>query len=67
MPLFWWFFYRTRQGLNLRAIGERPEAADAMGIERRRLRYLYVITGGALAGVGGAAISLGTNPGWTEG
>lgn len=65
-PLCWWFVYRTRQGLNLRAIGERPEAADAMGINVTALRYGYVILGGALAGLGGAAISLGTNPGWTE-
>ena len=63
----WWYIYRTRAGLRLRAIGERPEAADAMGIDVTRLRALYVIAGGALAGLGGAAISLGTNPGWTEG
>lgn len=66
VPLAWWFVYRTRQGLDLRAIGERPEAADAMGVNVVRLRYLYVMLGGALAGLGGAAISLGTNPGWTE-
>ncbi|MFN8590926.1 MAG: ABC transporter permease [Thermomicrobiales bacterium] len=63
----WWYIYRTRAGLRLRAIGERPEAADAMGIDVARLRAIYVIIGGALAGLGGAAISLGTNPGWTEG
>lgn len=63
----WWYIYRTRAGLRLRAIGERPEAADAMGVDVARLRALYVIAGGALAGLGGAAISLGTNPGWTEG
>jgi simple sugar transport system permease protein len=66
VPLLWYFVFRTRQGLNLRAIGERPEAADAMGVNVGLLRYAYVIVGGALAGVGGAAISLGTNPGWTE-
>ena len=38
-----------------------------MGVDVARLRALYVIAGGALAGLGGAAISLGTNPGWTEG
>lgn len=63
----WWYIYRTRAGLRLRAVGERPEAADAMGVDVVRLRALYVIAGGALAGLGGAAISLGTNPGWTEG
>ncbi|MGH2534804.1 MAG: ABC transporter permease [Thermomicrobiales bacterium] len=66
VPLLWFFVYRTRQGLHLRAIGERPEAADAMGVDVALLRYLYVIAGGALGGLGGAAISLGTNPGWTE-
>jgi len=66
VPVLWIFIFRTRQGLNLRAIGERPEAADAMGVNVVSLRYFYVIVGGALAGVGGAAISIGTNPGWTE-
>src|SRR3954470_23155194 len=67
VSILWWYIYRTRAGLRLRAIGERPEAADAMGVDVARLRALYVIAGGALAGLGGAAISLGTNPGWTEG
>jgi len=66
VPLSWWFVFRTRQGLNLRAIGERPGAADAMGVDVGRLRFVYVMVGGALAGLGGAAISLGTNPGWSE-
>jgi simple sugar transport system permease protein len=67
VAVLWWYVYRTRAGLRLRAIGERPEAADAMGIDVARLRALYVVAGGALAGFGGAAISLGTNPGWSEG
>jgi general nucleoside transport system permease protein len=62
VAILWWYIYRTRAGLRLRAIGERPEAADAMGVDVARLRALYVIAGGALAGLGGAAISLGTNP-----
>jgi simple sugar transport system permease protein len=67
VAFLWWYIYRTRAGLRLRAIGERPEAADAMGVDVVRLRALYVIAGGALAGLGGAAITLGTNPGWAEG
>lgn len=66
-PLLSFFIYRTRQGLELRAVGERPAAADAMGVNVQALRYRYVLIGGAFAGVGGAAITLGTNPGWTEG
>ncbi|MCC6705170.1 MAG: ABC transporter permease, partial [Thermomicrobiales bacterium] len=67
VPLCWWYVYRTRQGLNLRALGERPEAADSLGLNVNSLRYCYVILGGALAGIGGAVFSLGTNPGWIEG
>jgi simple sugar transport system permease protein len=66
VPILWFYVYRTRQGLYLRAVGERPEAADAMGVSVAVIRYIYVILGGALAGLGGAAISLGTNPGWIE-
>jgi general nucleoside transport system permease protein len=62
----WFYVYRTRAGLRLRALGERPEAADAMGIDVARLRAAYTVFGGALAGLGGAAISVATNPGWTE-
>jgi ABC-type uncharacterized transport system permease subunit len=65
-PFLWFYVYRTRQGLYMRAVGERPEAADAMGVSVAGIRYIYVILGGALAGLGGAAISLGTNPGWIE-
>ena len=66
VPLLWWYLYKTRPGLNLRAVGENPATADAMGLPVSRLRYRYVIAGGAFAGVGGAAISLATNPGWSE-
>jgi general nucleoside transport system permease protein len=67
VPLCWWYVYRTRQGLNLRALGERPEAADTLGLNVDFLRYCYVVLGGALAGLGGVVFSLGTNPGWIEG
>jgi simple sugar transport system permease protein len=66
VPLLWWFVFKTRPGLNLRAVGENPATADAMGLDVGRLRYLYVIAGGAFAGIGGAVISLATNPGWAE-
>jgi simple sugar transport system permease protein len=66
VPLLWLFIYRTRPGLNLSAVGESPATADAMGLNVAGLRYLYVAAGGTLAGLGGAAISLASNPGWTE-
>lgn len=66
VPLSWWFMFRTRPGLNLRAVGENPATADAMGLSVTAIRYRYVMIGGALAGLGGAVISLATNPGWAE-
>jgi general nucleoside transport system permease protein len=66
-PIMWWFVFRTQAGLHLRSIGENPAAADAMGVPVNWLRFLYVMVGGGFAGLGGAVISLSTNPGWTEG
>ncbi|MDK2815894.1 MAG: ral nucleoside transport system permease protein [Moorella sp. (in: firmicutes)] len=66
VPLLWYYFYRTRPGLNLRAIGENPAAADALGVNVFALRYIYVIIGGMLAGAGGAFLSLAYAPSWLE-
>ena len=60
------FIYRTRPGLVLRGIGERPEAAFARGVPVNRLRYVYTLVGGALVGVAGAAVSLDQIAGWRE-
>ncbi len=57
--------FRTRPGLGLLGIGERPEAAHARGIPVNRLRYLYTMLGGALIGIGGAAYSLSIKIGWS--
>jgi simple sugar transport system permease protein len=67
VPALWYFIYRTRPGLNLRAIGENPATADAMGVGVASRRYLYTLAGGALAGLGGAYLSLGYTPTWVEG
>lgn len=52
-----YFLYSTRAGLHLRAVGESPQTADAMGVDVFRLRYLYTIIGGMLIGIGGAHLS----------
>lgn len=63
----WWWLSRTRPGLHLRACGESPEAADAMGVNVTATRYGAVIAGGALAGLAGGYLSLAYTPAWTEG
>jgi simple sugar transport system permease protein len=64
VPMAWYYINRTRPGLHLRAVGEQPAAADALGINVYRLRYFYVGVGGVLAGLAGATISLAVSPGW---
>jgi simple sugar transport system permease protein len=64
LPVCWYFINRTRPGLHLRAVGEFPAAADALGINVAGLRHFYVFVGGMLAGLAGATISLAISPGW---
>lgn len=61
------YLTRTRPGLNLRAVGESPAAADAMGINVTAYRYAHTLAGGALAGIGGACFSLAITPQWVDG
>ena len=62
-----WFLYRSRAGLVLRAVGESPESAHALGYPVRRIRMAAVMTGGALCGVAGAYLSVVYTPLWVEG
>jgi simple sugar transport system permease protein len=59
VPASWYVLYRTPFGLRLRAVGENPEAADAAGVSVNRMRYTAVLLSGALAGIGGAYLSIG--------
>ena len=54
----WFFLFRTNAGLTLRAVGENPSAADASGLNVDRIRYLAVIVGSGLAGLGGAVLTV---------
>ncbi len=62
-----WFLYRSRAGLVLRAVGESPESAHALGYPVRRIRLAAVVVGGALCGVAGAYISVVYTHLWVEG
>jgi general nucleoside transport system permease protein len=61
------YLTRTRMGLNVRAVGESPAAADAMGVNVGIYRYAHTLVGGAFAGVGGATFSLSITPQWVAG
>lgn len=66
IPLAWFYLYRTRKGLWIRAVGENPLSADAAGIDIFKTRYFYTILGGMLVALGGAHLSLAYTPGWSE-
>ncbi|MEP7082151.1 MAG: ABC transporter permease [Chloroflexota bacterium] len=58
VPVAWWVLQRSSFGLEIRAVGENPEAADAAGVSVARTRYLALMIGGALMAVGGAFLTL---------
>jgi general nucleoside transport system permease protein len=64
--LAYFFLFHTRTGLNLRAVGENPAAADMAGVNVFLIRYAATFAGGALCGLGGAYVSLVYTPFWTE-
>jgi len=61
------YLTRTRMGLNVRAVGESPASADAMGINVAGYRYAHTLVGGAFAGIAGATFSLSITPQWVDG
>ncbi len=63
----WWVLKTTRAGLILRAVGESHDAAHALGYKVTRIRILAILFGGAMAGLGGAYVSLVRVPQWTDG
>lgn len=62
----WWFLQRTKPGLVVRAVGEAPHSALALGHAVIRIRYMTTVFGGAMAGLGGAYLSLAYTPLWVE-
>lgn len=58
VPLAWFIMNKTTLGLQIRSIGENPEAADSLGVSVARIRYFTIILGGTLAGIAGASLSI---------
>lgn len=62
-----WFLYKSKAGLILRAIGENPKSGHALGFSVLKIRYLAVLFGGAMAGIGGVYLTVAYTPMWVEG
>ncbi len=65
-PLMWWFLFRTRWGLYIRAVGENKLVAFAMGVRVQVLQYSVIGIGGVFSGLGGAHLSLAYTQRWVE-
>jgi general nucleoside transport system permease protein len=65
--VLWFLLTRTRWGVRVRSVGENPRAAAVQGVSVSGVRYLCTVLGGALAGLGGAHLSLVYSKSWTEG
>ncbi len=66
VPVAWWVMYKTHLGLAIRSVGESPETADSLGVSVTKVRYGCVMFGGAMAGFGGAYLSLASTTMWVE-
>ncbi len=67
VPLSWWLLFHTSFGLNVRSVGENPEAVDAAGLSVFRIRYLVLALGGGLMAIGGVFLSLAQLGAFTPG
>jgi ABC-type uncharacterized transport system permease subunit len=67
VPVLWFILFKTRYGLMIRSVGENPMAAYTQGIDVVKVRYLSVIFGGMMCGLGGAYLTLAWIPMWVEG
>lgn len=67
VPALWWWLRRTHAGLALRAVGESPEAAEAAGIDARRVRWLAIVFSGAMGGLCGGTLVLAQVGAFNEG
>jgi len=65
--LIWLLLYRTPVGLNIRAVGENPNAASSVGVSVKKIQYIALALSGALAGFGGAFMSMYYSQGWNSG
>lgn len=65
--LLWVLLYKTSLGMNIRAVGENPDAAESVGISVSRVKYIAITLSGALAGMGGAFMSMYYSQGWNSG
>ena len=67
VPVLWFTLFKTRYGIMIRSVGENPMAAYTQGVNVVQIRYLSVIFGGMMAGLGGAYLTLAWIPMWVEG
>ena len=65
--LCWLVLYKTPLGLNIRAVGENPNAASSVGVSVLKIKYIAIAVSGALAGLGGAFMSMYYSQGWNSG
>lgn len=65
--LLWVLLYKTPLGLNIRAVGENPDAATSIGVSVQKIQYIAIALSGAMAGLGGAFMSMYYSQGWNSG